>query len=77
MHLAVTHGHLEALDMICRAGVNLNVQEGTFGRTPLHLAVEKGSITATMIILQAVSTLLLIATKHLSIVPEPLLLQRV
>lgn len=57
LHLAALHGNLEILEMLCNHKAICN-QEGTYGRTPLHLVVEKeeiGNVMCTLHLLKAVS----------------------
>lgn len=54
--LALASGSTELVQLLCAHKASLTQQEGTFGRTPLHAAVEKEtkeSIISTMIILRA------------------------
>lgn len=60
LHLAAQNGHTEILDILCDLKINLNIQEGTYGRTPLHLVIDKeelSNIACTLSILNAVSRL--------------------
>ncbi|XP_021944196.2 nuclear factor NF-kappa-B p105 subunit [Folsomia candida] len=54
--MAVSSGNNEMVELLCSHKASLTAQEGTFGRTPLHTAVEKEtkeSIISTMIILKS------------------------
>lgn len=44
LHIAALQGQNEMVEILCENKASLNTQEGTFGRTPLHLAVEKETL---------------------------------
>jgi len=59
LHIAVDNKNIEMVDTFCEYGANVTMQEGTYGRTPLHLCVEKESeanILMTLLLLGTVST---------------------
>uniref|UniRef100_A0A8D0L5T0 NFKB inhibitor epsilon n=1 Tax=Sphenodon punctatus TaxID=8508 RepID=A0A8D0L5T0_SPHPU len=41
LHISTMKGNLQLMALLLRSGANINVQEGTSGKTPLHLAVER------------------------------------
>lgn len=54
--LAISGGNTELVELLCCNKASLTAQEGTLGKTPLHLAVEKEtkeSIISTMILLRS------------------------
>jgi ankyrin repeat protein len=54
--IAVTNGCTELVQLLCGNKASLQMQEGTHGKTPLHVAVEKEtkeSIISTLIILKS------------------------
>ncbi|XP_025053607.1 NF-kappa-B inhibitor epsilon [Alligator sinensis] len=40
LHISTLKGNLQLMTLLLRSGADINVQEGTSGKTPLHLAVE-------------------------------------
>jgi ankyrin repeat protein len=55
LHIAVSNGLIDIVDLLCSSEADLTAQEGSYGRTPLHFAADKESkesIISTMIILK-------------------------
>ncbi|CAL8106457.1 unnamed protein product [Orchesella dallaii] len=44
LHIAILHGYADIVDLLCSHKATLTNQEGMYGRTPLHLAVDKEEI---------------------------------
>ncbi|KAF7254739.1 NF-kappa-B inhibitor epsilon [Varanus komodoensis] len=40
LHISTMKGNLQLMALLVKTGANINVQDGTSGKTPLHLAVE-------------------------------------
>ncbi|KAM9154462.1 NF-kappa-B inhibitor epsilon [Pangshura tecta] len=40
LHISTLKGNLQLMKLLLRSGADINVQDGTSGKTPLHLAVE-------------------------------------
>ncbi|EOB04079.1 NF-kappa-B inhibitor epsilon, partial [Anas platyrhynchos] len=40
LHISTLKGNIEMMSLLLQSGANIDVQEGTSGKTPLHLAVE-------------------------------------
>ncbi|XP_013909599.1 PREDICTED: NF-kappa-B inhibitor epsilon [Thamnophis sirtalis] len=40
LHISTLKGNLQLMELLVQNGANINVQDGTSGKTPLHLAVE-------------------------------------
>ncbi|KAM9196888.1 NF-kappa-B inhibitor epsilon isoform 1-T1 [Mergus octosetaceus] len=40
LHISTLKGNIEMMSLLLQRGANIDVQEGTSGKTPLHLAVE-------------------------------------
>jgi len=58
LQIAVASGFTELVELLCLNKASLTAQEGTYGKSALHVAVEKEtkeSIMSTMIILKAAS----------------------
>ncbi|XP_062324330.1 NF-kappa-B inhibitor epsilon [Osmerus eperlanus] len=51
LHLATLNQHHRLIKLLMKKGADLNVQEGTSGKTALHLAVELHDITAVTLLL--------------------------
>ncbi|XP_030576677.1 NF-kappa-B inhibitor epsilon [Archocentrus centrarchus] len=50
-HLAALNRQHEIMKLLIKKGADLNIQEGTSGKTPLHLAVELRDITSVKLLL--------------------------
>lgn len=51
LHLAALNGHYEIMKLLRKKGIELNIQEGTSGRTPLHFAVELHDVLSVKLLL--------------------------
>lgn len=51
LHLAALNRQHEIMKLLIKKGADLNIQEGTSGKTPLHLAVELHDITSVKLLL--------------------------
>ncbi|KTG35758.1 hypothetical protein cypCar_00033944 [Cyprinus carpio] len=51
LHVAVLHKHHRLLRLLMKSGVDLNIQEGTSGKTALHVAVELHDAPAVNLLL--------------------------
>ncbi|XP_062406939.1 NF-kappa-B inhibitor epsilon [Sardina pilchardus] len=51
LHLATLHKRHRLMKLLIKKGANLNVQEGTSGKTPLHMAVELHDVLAVTMLL--------------------------
>uniref|UniRef100_A0A3Q3VJK8 Uncharacterized protein n=1 Tax=Mola mola TaxID=94237 RepID=A0A3Q3VJK8_MOLML len=51
LHLAALNRHHQIMSDLAKKGANLNIQEGTSGKTALHLAVELHDITSVKLLL--------------------------
>ncbi|XP_074844658.1 NF-kappa-B inhibitor epsilon [Carettochelys insculpta] len=40
LHISTLKGNLQLMELLLQSGADINVQDGTSGKTPLHLAVE-------------------------------------
>ena len=44
LHVAAAHGHLEIIEFLINAGININAQGGTFSTNALERAATKGNL---------------------------------
>ncbi|XP_041951642.1 NF-kappa-B inhibitor epsilon [Alosa sapidissima] len=51
LHLATLHRRHRLMKLLIKKGANLNVQEGTSGKSPLHMAVELHDVSAVTLLL--------------------------
>uniref|UniRef100_A0A3Q3KJ45 Uncharacterized protein n=1 Tax=Monopterus albus TaxID=43700 RepID=A0A3Q3KJ45_MONAL len=51
LHLAALNGHHQIMKLLMKKGADLNIQEGTSGKTALHFAVELHDITSVKLLL--------------------------
>lgn len=51
LHLAALYGQHEVMKLLRKKGAELNIQDGTSGKTPLHLAVELHDVTLVRMLL--------------------------
>lgn len=51
LHLATMHRRHRLMKLLIKKGADLNVQEGTSGKTPLHMAVELHDVPAVTLLL--------------------------
>uniref|UniRef100_A0A8C3SPE2 NFKB inhibitor epsilon n=1 Tax=Chelydra serpentina TaxID=8475 RepID=A0A8C3SPE2_CHESE len=51
LHISTLKGNLRLMGLLLRSGADINVQDGTSGKTPLHLAVESRDRTAVQYLL--------------------------
>ncbi|GAA6102135.1 NF-kappa-B inhibitor epsilon [Tachysurus ichikawai] len=51
LHLATLHKHHRIMKLLVKKGVDLNLQEGTSGKTALHMAVELHDVDAVTLLL--------------------------
>ncbi|KAG7316460.1 hypothetical protein KOW79_020001 [Hemibagrus wyckioides] len=51
LHVATLHKHHRIMKLLMRKGVDLNLQEGTSGKTALHMAVELHDVDAVTLLL--------------------------
>lgn len=51
LHLAALYGQHEIMKLLRKKGVELNIQDGTSGKTPLHFAVELHDISSVKLLL--------------------------
>lgn len=55
LHIAVSEGNAEAVNILCSNKASLTLQEGTYGRSALHIAIEKNSYSSCLILLKSVN----------------------
>lgn len=51
LHVATLHRQYRLLKLLIKRGANLNLQEGTSGKTPLHMAVELHDVPTVTLLL--------------------------
>ncbi|XP_028858757.1 NF-kappa-B inhibitor epsilon [Denticeps clupeoides] len=51
LHLATMHQRHRLMKLLIKKGADLNIQEGTSGKTPLHMAVELHDVTGARLLL--------------------------
>lgn len=51
LHVATLHKHHRIMRLFTKKGVDLNIQEGTSGKSALHMAVELHDVTAVTLLL--------------------------
>ncbi|XP_063079187.1 NF-kappa-B inhibitor epsilon [Engraulis encrasicolus] len=51
LHVATMHKRHRLMKLLIKKGANLNAQEGTSGKTPLHMAVELHDVTSVTLLL--------------------------
>ncbi|XP_056620516.1 NF-kappa-B inhibitor epsilon [Triplophysa dalaica] len=51
LHLATRHKHHRLMRLLMKKGVDLNIQEGTSGKSALHMAVELHDVSAVTLLL--------------------------
>uniref|UniRef100_A0A8C6K603 Nuclear factor of kappa light polypeptide gene enhancer in B-cells inhibitor, epsilon n=1 Tax=Nothobranchius furzeri TaxID=105023 RepID=A0A8C6K603_NOTFU len=52
LHLAALNRQHGIMELLIKKGTDLNIQEGTSGKTPLHLAVELHDVTSVKLLLK-------------------------
>ncbi|KAJ3606565.1 hypothetical protein NHX12_026086 [Muraenolepis orangiensis] len=52
LHVATVNGHHQLVKLLVKKGADLNIQEGTSGKTALHLAVERHDVSLVVLLLQ-------------------------
>ncbi|TSK58190.1 Adenosine 3'-phospho 5'-phosphosulfate transporter 1 [Bagarius yarrelli] len=52
LHVATLHKHHRIMKLLMKKGVDLNIQEGTSGKTALHMAVELHDVDAVTLLLK-------------------------
>ncbi|XP_062857059.1 NF-kappa-B inhibitor epsilon [Trichomycterus rosablanca] len=52
LHVATLHKHHRMMRLLMKKGVDLNIQEGTSGKTALHMAVELHDVDAVALLLK-------------------------